>query len=109
MITMPRGRKTKLANTSSAYLTHDTRADLKVRLARIEGHVRAVRRMLEEDQACDDIMTQLAAVRAATTQVNVKLFEGHMSTCVQACVESGKGAEALDGLRRAFTTLLRQT
>src|SRR5437899_2759595 len=64
----------QLKSTSSAYLTKDTRADLTARLARIEGHVGAVRRMLEKDESCEDLMTQLAAVRAATTQAIVKLF-----------------------------------
>src|SRR6266487_638253 len=89
----------RLESTSSAYLTN--------RLARIEGHVRAVRGMLEADESCDDIMTQLAAVRAATTQTIVKLFEGHMETCVKTCVQTGKGQEALGGLNSALTILLR--
>lgn len=98
----------QLKSTSSMYLTRQTRADLAARLARIEGHVRAVHKMLDEGEACDDLMTQLAAVRAATTQVIVKLFEGHMATCVKACVQTGKGQEALGGLTSALTTLLRQ-
>lgn len=98
----------QLKSTSSAYLTKDARNDLNARLARIEGHVRAVRQMLEEDESCEDLMVQLAAVRAATTQAIVKLFEGHMETCVRTCVSTGKGQEALGGLKGALTTLLRQ-
>lgn len=98
----------RLKSTSSAYLTKDTRADLKARLARIEGHIRAVRKMLDEDESCEDLMIQLAAVRAATTQSIVKLFEGHMETCVKTCVQTGKGQEALGGLKGALATLLRQ-
>ncbi len=98
----------QLTSTSSAYLTKDMRTDLDHRLARIEGHVRAVRQMLAEGESCDDLMTQLAAVRAATTQAIVKLFEGHMETCVRTCVQTGKGQEALGGLKGALTTLLRQ-
>ena len=99
----------QLKSTSSAYLTKDTREDLSARLARVEGHVRAVRKMLEEGESCDDLMTQLAAVRAATTQTILKLFEGHMETCVQTCVRTGKGQDALGGLKGALSTLLRQT
>ena len=98
----------KLKSTSSAYLSNDTRTDLANRLARIEGHVRAVRKMLENDESCDELMTQLAAVRAATTQAIVKLFEGHMETCVRTCVSTGKGEQALAGVKGALTTLLRQ-
>lgn len=97
-----------LKSTSAAHLTPETRADLKARLARIEGHVRAIREMLEEGESCDDLMTQLAAVRAATSQTILKLFEGHMETCVASCVRSGKGQEALGGLKSALSTLLRQ-
>ncbi len=98
----------RLGSTSSAYLTKDTRTDLTGRLARIEGHVRAVRQMLDEGESCEDLMTQLAAVRAATTQAIVKLFEGHMETCVKTCVKTGKGQDAMGGLKGALTTLLRQ-
>jgi len=97
-----------LESTSSAYLSKETRADLGARLARIEGHVGAVRKMLDDNESCDDLMIQLAAVRAATTQTIVKLFEGHMETCVRTCVQTGKGQEALGGLKGALTTLLRQ-
>lgn len=98
----------QLKSTSSAYLRRDTHEDLKARLARIEGHVRGVREMLERDDSCEDLMIQLAAVRSATTQVIVKLFEGHMETCVKSCVKTGKGEEALVGLTSALGTLLKQ-
>ncbi len=105
----PKTMATKtLESTSSAYLSKETRADLGARLARIEGHVGAVRKMLDDNESCDDLMIQLAAVRAATTQTIVKLFEGHMETCVRTCVQTGKGQEALGGLKGALTTLLRQ-
>ena len=98
----------RLKSTSSAYLRQDAREDLKARLARIEGHVRGVREMLERDDSCEDLMIQLTAVRSATTQVIVKLFEGHMETCVKSCVQTGKGEEALVGLTSALGTLLKQ-
>lgn len=98
----------KLTITSSAYLTKDTRTDLSHRLARVEGHVRAIRQMLNDGESCEALMTQLAAVRAATTQSIVRLFEGHMETCVKSCVGSGRGEEALVGLKGALSTLLRQ-
>ena len=98
----------QLKSTSSAYLHQGVREDLKARLARIEGHVRGVREMLEKDESCEDLMIQLAAIRSATTQVVVKLFEGHMDTCVKTCVETGKGQEALGGLTSTLGTLLKQ-
>lgn len=102
------GAKKRIKSTSSAYLKKETRADLDARLARIEGHVRAIRKMLAENETCEDLMTQLAAVRAATTQTVVKLFEGHMETCVKACVQTGKGKDAMSGLQGTLGILLRQ-
>ena len=63
------------------------------------GHLASSRRafMNSPGESCEDLMTQLAAVRAATTQTIVKLFEGHMETCVRPCVQTGKGQDALDG------------
>jgi len=98
----------QLKSTSSAYLRQETRQDLEARLARIEGHVHGVREMLEQNESCEDLMIQLAAIRSATTQVIVKLFEGHMGTCVKTCVQTGKGQEAMGGLTSALRTLLRQ-
>lgn len=98
----------QLKSTSSAHLRRETSEDLKARLARIEGHVHGVREMLEQNESCEDLMIQLAAIRSATTQVIVKLFEGHMETCVKTCVQTGRGQEALGGLTSALGTLLRQ-
>ena len=106
--TAARRQPGKAKSTSSAHLKPDVTADLDARLARIEGHVRAVRSMLERGESCDDLMIQLAAVRSATTRTIGKLFEGHMDTCVQDCMRSGKGSEALGGLKSAFSTLLKQ-
>ncbi len=98
----------QLKSTSAAYLRRDVHDDLKARLARIEGHVHGVREMLEQGESCEGLMIQLAAIRSATTQVIVKLFEGHMETCVKTCVQTGKGQEALGGLTSALGTLLKQ-
>ena len=94
--------------TSTAHLDAETREDVLARLARIEGHVRAVRTMIEKDATCEDALMQLAAVRAATTKALVRLFEGHMDTCVDDCVKTGRGPQAIDGLKAAFSTLIKQ-
>ena len=91
-----------------AQLSAAMRADLDARLARIEGHVAGIRKMLDGNESCDALMMQLAAVRAATTQTIAKLFEGQLETCVHESVRTGKGEEALGRLKGAFSTLLRQ-
>lgn len=80
------------------------KASLRKRLARIEGQVRGVARMVEEDRYCVDILVQLAAIRAALEQVGLHILEDHMAGCVQRAMLSGQGEAALaelsDVLRR---------
>jgi DNA-binding FrmR family transcriptional regulator len=59
-----------------------TKAQLLSRLARIEGQVRGVARMVEEDRYCIDVVTQLSAVRAALDKVALGLLDGHARHCL---------------------------
>ncbi len=59
-----------------------TKDQLRARLARIEGQVRGVERMVEEDRYCIDVLTQIAAVQAALDKVALGLLDGHAHTCV---------------------------
>lgn len=95
-------------NTSPLQLTPATRADLDARLAKVEGHVIGIRKMLESNASYDDLMTQLAAVRAATTQTIARLFDGQLKSYVEESAKTGNGEEALSHLRGTFTILLRQ-
>ena len=66
----------------------DKRAIL-ARLARLEGQVRGVARMVEEDRYCMDVMSQTAAVRAALTAVDRLLIRNHATHCVEEALTSG--------------------
>lgn len=90
------------------YLKPEVEKDLLDRLGRIEGHLRGVSRMLGERKSCDDILIQITAIRAALTQVSIKLLEGHMDTCVREGVLRGQGELALRNLRRALSSALKQ-
>ncbi|HEY3290445.1 MAG TPA: metal-sensitive transcriptional regulator, partial [Anaerolineae bacterium] len=52
----------------------------------IEGHIRGIQRMVEEDTYCIDTMKQINAVQAALTKVNQLILEGHLNTCVTSAV-----------------------
>ena len=91
------------------YLTPEMEKNLDARLARIEGHVRSIRRMLAEHQDCDSLLIQMAAVKAAMNQAIIKLLEGHIETCVSECVGTEEGVQALDGLKRALGIVLKST
>jgi len=90
------------------YLEPALERDLLNRLSRLEGHIRGIRKMLEEHKSCDDILIQVAAVKAAVNQAAVRLIEGHMETCVAESVEAGEGEQALVRLKGALATLLSQ-
>ena len=68
-----------------------TKEQLHKRLARIEGQVRGVQRMVEEDRYCIDVVTQLSAIQAALDKVALGLLDDHTRHCMQ-----GKGAAAGD-------------
>ena len=77
------------------------------RLKRIEGQVRGIARMVEEDRYCIDVMTQVAAVRAALRGVEEEILRDHVGHCVEHAITSGnkteqrkKVAELMDVLSR---------
>jgi DNA-binding FrmR family transcriptional regulator len=59
-----------------------TKDQLRARLARIEGQVRGIERMVEEDRYCIEVLTQISAVQAALDKVALGLLDGHAHTCV---------------------------
>ena len=75
---------------------HAHHAALVKRLNRIEGQVRGIGRMLEEDRYCVDILTQVSAVRSALDALGLELLEHHLHGCVQQAVKSGQGEPAID-------------
>ena len=67
---------------------------LAKRLHRIEGQVRGVERMIEEDRYCIDVLTQIAAVKTALEGVAAKVLEDHVTHCVAEALASGDAAVA---------------
>jgi CsoR family transcriptional regulator, copper-sensing transcriptional repressor len=64
------------------------------RLRRIEGQVRGIERMVEDDRYCIDILTQVAAVTTALESLGLKVLDGHVRHCVAGALASGDEAEA---------------
>jgi DNA-binding FrmR family transcriptional regulator len=62
-------------------------------LKRIEGQVRGIAKMVEEDRYCMDIVTQIAAARAALSRVEADLLRNHIGHCVQRAMKSGDDDE----------------
>jgi len=70
-------------------------AALARRLNRIEGQVRGIGRMIDEDRYCIDILTQVSAVQSALDALALQLLEHHLHGCVQHAVKSGDGDRAI--------------
>jgi DNA-binding FrmR family transcriptional regulator len=83
------------------------KAELSKRLNRIEGQVRGIARMLEEDRYCPDILTQIAAVRSAMDALALQLLEGHSHGCLQGAIRSGKGMKAVAELMEVVKRFAR--
>jgi DNA-binding FrmR family transcriptional regulator len=71
----------------------DIKASALKRFNRIEGQVRGIARMVEEDRYCIDIVTQIAAVQAALRRVEEEILRDHVATCVEHAVASGNKDE----------------
>jgi CsoR family transcriptional regulator, copper-sensing transcriptional repressor len=80
--------------TTNAYGYSENKNKLLKRLARAEGQVRGIARMVEEDRYCIDILTQLAAVDTALESVALEILEDHVTHCVAGALASGDETDA---------------
>ena len=81
---------------------HQNKGSAITRLNRIEGQVRGIARMIEEDRYCVDVLRQTAAIRAALQGVERLILEDHASHCVEHAIQSGDPDEQ----RVKFTELV---
>ena len=91
----PRGIAEPAKRAVVAHSGSETTA-LAKRLNRIEGQVRGIGRMIDDDRYCVDILTQVSAVQSALDALALKLLEHHLHGCVSHAVASGNGAHAID-------------
>ena len=81
----------------------EVKQDSLKRLSYIEGHLAGIRRMIEDEQYCVDILKQTFAVRRAIQKVESKLLEGHLHTHVLEGVRNGLDQEVLDELIQLYS------
>ncbi len=67
--------------------------DVSARLKTVEGHVRGVQRMVEEDTYCIDLMLQTRAIRQALHKIDQMILENHLNTCVTTAIRSEQAEE----------------
>jgi len=85
-----------------------TRDDALLRVSRMEGQLRGIARMIEQDAYCIDVLTQLQAVSAARDAVGLRLLDDHVRTCVTDAVKVGEGSQKLDELTAAVRRFARR-
>ncbi len=102
---------TACAHEAAHHGYHDQKDALVKRLHRIEGQVRGIEGMVEEDRYCIDILTQISAVTTALDSVALLILDDHVSHCVAGALASGdqaevetKTAELLAAVRRFAKT-----
>ena len=85
-----------------------TKDQLRNRLARIEGQVRGIDRMVEEDRYCIDIVTQIGAIQAALDKVALGLLDDHAAHCIIGGAANQQPEELKDELMAAVGRLMRR-
>ena len=101
------GRMTPATSTATRGYSTD-KAQLLTRLRRIEGQVRGVERMVDEDRYCIDVVTQISAIQAALDKVALGLLDGHARHCVVGGAAQGEPDELADELMAAVGRLMRR-
>ena len=96
-----------MADMESAHHSEQVKLNLKSRLNRIEGQVKAINRMVDEDVYCDDVLTQIRATRSALNSVATKLLEHHMKSCIMEKINQGTEEEAMEELLVTFQKLVK--
>ena len=104
IVTVPLTEK----ESEKSYLDDASQKALADRLARLEGHMRAVRRMLLERRCADEILLQVAAVKAALNKFSSSLLEHELKACLDSCMD-GDAEERLGRVTKVLTTLLKQS
>lgn len=90
-------------------MQQDTKAACLNRLKRVEGQVRGISRMVEEDRYCIDIMMQIAAVQAAMRKVEAELLRNHVEHCIEHAIASGDAEQQRQKIAELMDVLGRST
>jgi DNA-binding FrmR family transcriptional regulator len=80
----------------------DAKSDALKRLSYIEGHLTGIRKMLDEDKYCVDILKQTYAVRRAIEKMEAVLLEGHLHTCVVEGIRGGREEQVVGELKDLY-------
>ena len=89
----------------AGYTSH--KEQIQARLRRIEGQIRGVQKMVDEDRYCIDVITQVSSAKAALNAVALELLQDHTEHCVAEAIRSGDGTAKIRELNDAVERLVR--
>jgi DNA-binding FrmR family transcriptional regulator len=81
--------------------------DMAGRLNKVIGQLNGIKRMIEEDRDCPDVLIQIASVRAALAKFGLMITEDHMEHCIASSFQKGKGQESIASLNKALKQILK--
>ena len=93
------------SSNMAGYTSH--KEQIQARLRRIEGQIRGVQKMVDEDRYCIDVLTQVSAAKAALDAVALELLQDHTEHCVAEAIRSGDGTAKIRELNDAVERLVR--
>jgi DNA-binding FrmR family transcriptional regulator len=85
-----------------------TKDQLLTRMRRIEGQVRGIAKMVEDDRYCIDVLTQISAIQAALDKVGLGLLDGHARHCMREGAEDGRSDEMATEMMAAVGRLMKR-
>jgi DNA-binding FrmR family transcriptional regulator len=88
-------------------MRNDIKTSCQKRLSRIEGQVRGLSKMVDEDRYCIDIVTQISAVRAALRRVEEEVLRDHVAHCVEHAISSGNKADQREKIAELMAVIGR--
>ena len=81
--------------------------DINKRLNKTLGQINGIKKMIEDDRDCPDILIQIAAVRSALATLGLMITEDHIENCVTESFQTGKGEESIAELSKALKQMLK--
>jgi DNA-binding FrmR family transcriptional regulator len=102
----PQGDKSDMNGDAPMHQRPD-KPKLLNRLSRVEGQLRGIRKMVEEDRYCIDVLTQVQAARAALAKVESEMLKTHLSHCIEGAIVSGNAEEQRTKARELIELLER--
>ena len=86
---------------------HTNHKQVVGRLSRIEGHVRGIKKMVEEEKDCEEVLIQISAVQAALKSLSIIILQDHLDNCIVDAINEGEGISAIEDFKKAIKYVIK--